>query len=85
MNNSYSLLLLYLTYFFWYLLKAEMKNFSSSDTSVLKQHYEKKILELEHQKKNMQVNYFIVLIVLQIESRKNKYIIRFDYHITERN
>ncbi|XP_044510244.1 kinesin-like protein KIN-4C [Mangifera indica] len=34
--------------------EAEMKRFSSGDTSVLKQHYEKKVLELEHEKKILQ-------------------------------
>lgn len=32
-----------------------MKRFSKADTSVLKQHYEKKIWELEHEKKVLQV------------------------------
>ncbi|CAA6667527.1 unnamed protein product [Spirodela intermedia] len=36
------------------ILKAEMKRFSKADTSVLKQHYEKKIWELEHEKKVLQ-------------------------------
>ncbi|XP_031248596.1 kinesin-like protein KIN-4C isoform X2 [Pistacia vera] len=34
--------------------EAEMKRFASADTSVLKQHYEKKVLELEHEKKTLQ-------------------------------
>ncbi|KAG9440701.1 hypothetical protein H6P81_020866 [Aristolochia fimbriata] len=34
--------------------EAEMKNFSKADTSVLKQHYEKKLLELEQEKKALQ-------------------------------
>ncbi|GAV66836.1 LOW QUALITY PROTEIN: Kinesin domain-containing protein [Cephalotus follicularis] len=34
--------------------EAEMKNFTSVDTSVLKQHYEKKVHELEHEKKTLQ-------------------------------
>ncbi|KAF8377384.1 hypothetical protein HHK36_030761 [Tetracentron sinense] len=33
--------------------EAEMKRFSRTDTSVLKQHYEKKVLELEHEKKTL--------------------------------
>lgn len=33
-----------------------MKRFSNGDTSVLKQHYEKKVLELEHEKRTLQVN-----------------------------
>ncbi|KAJ8762575.1 hypothetical protein K2173_008014 [Erythroxylum novogranatense] len=34
--------------------EAEMKRFTSVDTSVLKQHYEKKVSELEHEKKALQ-------------------------------
>ncbi|TXG52671.1 hypothetical protein EZV62_021840 [Acer yangbiense] len=34
--------------------EAEMKHFAGADTSVLKQHYEKKVLELEHEKKALQ-------------------------------
>ncbi|KAL5777374.1 hypothetical protein ACOSP7_010300 [Xanthoceras sorbifolium] len=34
--------------------EAEMKHFSSADTSVLKQHYEKKVLELEQEKRALQ-------------------------------
>lgn len=34
--------------------EAEMKRFANGDTSVLKQHYEKKVLELEHEKKVLQ-------------------------------
>ncbi|XP_044475240.1 kinesin-like protein KIN-4C [Mangifera indica] len=34
--------------------EAEMKRFASSDTSILKQHYEKKVLELEHEKRTLQ-------------------------------
>ena len=37
------------------LLKAEMKRFSGADTSVLKQHYEKKVHELEQEKRALQV------------------------------
>lgn len=36
-----------------------MKQFARVDTSVLKQHYEKKLLELEHEKKALQVSLFI--------------------------
>lgn len=35
-----------------------MKRFASVDTSVLKQHYEKKVQELEQEKRILQVNYF---------------------------
>ncbi|KAL7262479.1 hypothetical protein ACSBR1_000785 [Camellia fascicularis] len=34
--------------------EAEMKRFASTDTSVLKQHYEKKVHELEHEKRTLQ-------------------------------
>ncbi|KAE8658673.1 hypothetical protein F3Y22_tig00116970pilonHSYRG00016 [Hibiscus syriacus] len=34
--------------------EAEMKRFANSDTSVLKQHYEKKVNELEHEKRALQ-------------------------------
>lgn len=34
--------------------EAEMKRFASGDTSVLKQHYEKKVHELEHEKRALQ-------------------------------
>lgn len=37
------------------LLKAEMKRFAGTDTSVLKQHYEKKVHELEQEKRALQV------------------------------
>lgn len=45
--------------------KAEMKQFAKSDTSVLKQHYEKKLNELEQEKKALQVflAYLIGIIV----------------------
>lgn len=32
-----------------------MKRFAGADTSVLKQHYEKKVLDLEQEKKTLQV------------------------------
>lgn len=38
-----------------FMLKAEMKMFNNADTSVLKHHYEKKVLELEQEKKFLQV------------------------------
>lgn len=34
-----------------------MKRFAGSESSVLKQHYEKKVLELEHEKKALQVSF----------------------------
>lgn len=37
-------------------MKAEMKSYSSGGTSVLKQHYEKKVHELEQEKRAMQVS-----------------------------
>jgi hypothetical protein len=42
--------------FMLYLLKAEMKRFATVDTSVLKQHYEKKVLDLEQEKKSLLVS-----------------------------
>lgn len=36
-------------------LKAEMKQYTRTDTAVLKQHYEKKLLELEQEKKSLMV------------------------------
>ena len=44
------------TSFIFYFVKAEMKRFASVDTSVLKQHYEKKVHELEQEKKSLQVS-----------------------------
>lgn len=41
--------------FIFFMLKAEMKMFNNADTSVLKHHYEKKVLELEQEKKFLQV------------------------------
>lgn len=40
-----------------YLWKAEMKRFASADTSVLKLHYEKKVQDLELEKRGLQVNF----------------------------
>lgn len=37
-------------------MKAEMKRYSSGGTSVLKQHYEKKVHELEQEKRALQVS-----------------------------
>lgn len=39
-----------------YATQAEMKRFSGADSSVLKQHYEKKVHELEYEKKTLQVS-----------------------------
>lgn len=39
-----------------------MKRFANVDTSVLKNHYEKKVHELEQEKKALQVGAFMVLI-----------------------
>lgn len=33
-----------------------MKRFGGGDTSILKQHYEKKVQELEHEKRALQVS-----------------------------
>ena len=38
-----------------------MKRFTSVDTSVLKQHYEKKVHELEHEKRALQVGFLLVI------------------------
>lgn len=46
------------------LCKAEMKRFASADTSVLKLHYEKKLLELEQEKKALQVIVLFIIIIL---------------------
>lgn len=35
--------------------KAEMKQFARGDTAVLKQHYEKKLMDMEQEKKSLQV------------------------------
>lgn len=49
----------------WFdLLKAEMKRFATSDTSVLKLHYEKKVQELEHEKKSLQVCFVSGILML---------------------
>lgn len=32
-----------------------MKQFAKGDTATLKQHYEKKLMEMEHEKKSLQV------------------------------
>ena len=41
--------------------KAEMKRVAGGDTSVLKQHYEKKVQDLEQEKRNLQVFLAVVL------------------------
>ena len=45
-----------------------MKRVAGSDTSVLKQHYEKKVFELEHEKKALQVSMVYWLLILSKES-----------------
>ncbi|RRT57246.1 hypothetical protein B296_00029017 [Ensete ventricosum] len=64
---------------------AEMKQFAKSDTAFLKQHYEKKLLELEQEKKLLMVKFSFLLTwswkasrekeVLQLkkEGRRNEY------------
>lgn len=42
-------------------LKAEMKRVANVDPSVLKQHYEKKVHELEHEKRALQVGAGLVI------------------------
>ena len=46
------------------LFKAEMKRFTSGDTSVLKLHYEKKLLELEQEKKSLQVIALFIIFIM---------------------
>jgi hypothetical protein len=41
--------------------QAEMKSFAKCDGVVLKQHFEKKIVELEEEKKSLQVSIHIVI------------------------
>ena len=50
-----------------------MKLFNSADTSVLKHHYEKKLLELEQEKKVLQVIDLCnsILVVLHLKSYCN--------------
>jgi hypothetical protein len=47
-----------------------MKRFTSVDTSVLKQHYEKKVHDLEQEKKVLQVSAFVILDILCFQSFK---------------
>lgn len=54
--------------FLSHLLKAEMKRFATVDTSVLKQHYEKKVHELELEKKALQVRNMLYLLALKVYS-----------------
>lgn len=39
-----------------------MKRFSNVDTSVLKHHYEKKVQDLEQEKRILQVSFFLCII-----------------------
>lgn len=52
--------------FFILPLKAEMKRFTNVDTSVLKQHYEKKVQDLELEKRALQVSPFIYSYVIYV-------------------
>lgn len=45
-----------------------MKRFATVDTSVLKQHYEKKVHELELEKKALQVSNILYLLTLKVYS-----------------
>lgn len=58
--------------FMLYLLKAEMKRFATVDTSVLKQHYEKKVLDLEHEKKSLLVSAVSVKLRLWLNGLVSK-------------
>lgn len=60
------------TCFIFYLWKAEMKRFANVDTSVLKQHYEKKVLELEHEKKSLLVSAVSVKVRLWLIGHSTK-------------
>jgi len=42
-------------------VQAEMKSFVRTDAVVLKQHFEKKLIELEEEKKHLQVIYVALL------------------------
>lgn len=44
-----------------HLLQAEMKRFGNVDTSVLKQHYEKKVQDLEIEKRALQVVFLFMM------------------------
>lgn len=46
------------------LFKAEMKRFTSVDTLVFKQHYEKKLLQLVQEKKALQLIALFIIIIL---------------------
>lgn len=54
------------TFFFFLAYKEEIKRVATVDTSILKQHYEKKLLELEHEKKSLQVYKFCCCDVCKI-------------------
>lgn len=60
-----NILFTFLFNFLSHLLKAEMKRFGAVDTSVLKQHYEKKVHELELEKKALQVSNMPYLLTLK--------------------
>ena len=47
-----------------------MKRFKSVDTSVLKQHYEKKVNDLEQEKRVLQVSAFVIIHMLCFKSSK---------------
>lgn len=58
-------------------LKAEMKRVAGTDTSVLKQHYEKKVHELEQEKRALQV-----IALSRIYCKPNcRYINIFSFHL----
>lgn len=58
-----------------------MKQFSRNDTSILKQHYERKLLELEHEKKTLQVIFLRFFIDEVFSSIKwNKFVLMLSCH-----
>lgn len=51
------------------LLQAEMKSFAKPETVVLKQHFERKLLELEEEKKSLQVFSVPLHYIWDLDSR----------------
>jgi hypothetical protein len=51
------------------ILQAEMKSFTKPETVVLKQHFERKLLELEEEKKSLQVFSVPLHYIWDLDSR----------------
>lgn len=51
----------HIVHFIIHLLQAEMKRYGNVDTSVLKQHYEKKVQDLEVEKRALQVVFLFMV------------------------